>query len=70
MGTYEFGKAYSIRDDLKGKEIALLFICNHITFRIPMTSHGAVPVKYHRTKACVQEKLAEFEALFARMNQQ
>ena len=69
IGTYEFGKAYSVKDDLKGKDTALLFICNHITFRLPMTSYGSMPVRYYRGKSCVQEKLAEFETLFTRMGQ-
>ena len=67
IGTFEFGKPYSIRDDLKGKEIALLFICNHITYRVPLTGNAAMPVRYLRGNIAVREQLAEFEALYARM---
>ena len=67
-GTYEFGKPYSIRDDLGGKEIALLFICNRVTFRLPLSGNGAMPAHYRRGKAAVQKQLALFEELFARMN--
>lgn len=64
---YEFGKPVSIKDDLKGQDIALLFICNQVTFRVPLTNGGAMPVRYYRGQPKVQDALAEYEVLLKRM---
>ena len=39
-GSYQFGQPVSIREDLKGRDIALLFICNQITYRDPLDNVG------------------------------
>lgn len=69
VGDYQFGEPVSIADDLKGQEIALLFICNHVTFRIPLTSGGVMPSKYYRGNQKVRSLLREFEDLYARMQE-
>ena len=67
IGKYQFGQPVSIQDDLQGKEIALLFICNHITYRIPVSNGGITPVRYYRGNPEVQEMLAVYEELLKRM---
>ena len=69
VGKYKFGEPVSIRDDLQGRDIALLFICNRITFRVPLTNGGAMPVRYYRGMDTVQTTLREFEALFREMQE-
>ena len=67
VGAYQFGQPVSISGDLKGQDIALLFICNHVTFRIPLTNGGVMPSKYYRGNQKVRTMLRGFEELFARM---
>ena len=44
-----FGKAVSKANDLNGQDIALLFVCNHVTYRIPFTDDGIMPAKFWRS---------------------
>ncbi len=67
VGAYQFGQPVSISDDLKGQDIALLFICNHVTFRLPLTNGGVMPRKYYRSNQKVRTMLRGFEELFTRM---
>lgn len=68
VGGYEFGQPVSIRDDLKGQDIALLFICNRITYRVPITDTYVMPAPYSRTNVGVQKLLADYEALLEKMS--
>ena len=70
VGAYEFGKPVSIQDDLGGSEIALLFICNRLSYRVPLTDTWLMPVRYYRSNPRVEKILAEYEELFAKMNAQ
>jgi len=67
VGAYQFGRPVSVRDDLKGRKIALLFICNHVTYQVPLTGGGTMPASYYRENMTVIRKLREFESLFAQM---
>ncbi len=53
VGSYEFGQPVSIEDDLKGQDIALLFICNRITYRVPITDTYMMPLPLSRTNVGV-----------------
>ena len=68
VGSYEFGKPVSIEDDLGGRDIALLFICNRLSYRVPLTDTWLMPVRYYRGNEKVQKMLAGYEALLEKMN--
>lgn len=68
VGSFEFGQPVSIEDDLKGQDIALLFICNRITYRVPITDTYIMPVPFARTNVGVQKLLAEYETLLEKMS--
>ncbi len=42
----EFGKAVSISEDLNGQDVALLFICNRVQYRLPLDDKGTMPARY------------------------
>ena len=44
----KFGTAISREKDLNGQETALLFICNHVTYRVPFNDAGAAPIRFWR----------------------
>lgn len=48
VGEYVFGEPVSIQDDLNGQDVALLFICNRVTYRQPYTGSGAMLTRYYR----------------------
>lgn len=68
-GKYQFGQPVSIREDLKGQDIALLFICNQVTYRDPLTKSGGRLRSYYRDVKPVRDSLKEYEALYERMQQ-
>ena len=42
----KFGTAISKEKDLNGQNSALLFVCNHLTYRVPFNSKGASPTRF------------------------
>ena len=50
------------------QDIALLFICNRITYRVPITDTYVMPAPYSRTNVGVQKLLADYEALLEKMS--
>lgn len=42
----KFGEAVSIAGDLKGQDVALLFICNHVTYRQPFFGETGYLTRY------------------------
>ena len=47
-GSWEFKKAYSREKDMNNQDIALLFICNTVTYRKPVTNKGGMLPRYYR----------------------
>jgi len=69
IGKYQFGQPVSIQNDLKGKKIALLFICNRITYRQPATSWGGFLIEYYPNIKEVRDMRDEYMALLNQMQQ-
>ena len=67
VSPYRFGQPVSIRDDLGGKDIALLFICNHLTYRVPLDNHGSALTRYFPNKQAVKETRELYRSLLDRM---
>ena len=65
-GSYRFSEPVSIEKDLKGQDIALLFICNHISYHVPLTENGLMPIRVFRIPEYLK-MIESFEELFARM---
>ena len=42
----KYGRPYSRKDDLNDQSIALLFVCNTVTFRQPVNNHGGMLVRF------------------------
>ena len=43
-----FGQKISKANDLNGQDVALLFVCNHVTYRVPFTDDGITPKRFYR----------------------
>ena len=53
-----FGQAISKERDLNGQDYALLFICNRVTYRVPLNRHGMSPREYWQNST----KMADYFA--------
>lgn len=67
VGKYQFGQPVYIQQDLKGKNIALLFICNRITYRQPATGTGGYLINFYPNMKEVKEMVAGYKALLDQM---
>ena len=61
-----FGKAISKSRDLDGKDVALLFVCNKISFRAPFID-GNGPARFVRSAAGMREYLKGLNDLMAKI---
>ena len=50
-GAYSFGEPVSISEDLRGQNVALLFICNRVSYRQPITKDGKMLIRYYASNA-------------------
>ena len=67
---YRYGEAVSISEKLKGHEIALLFICNHLNYRVPVNYLGTeTPIRYFRGKDRVKELKYKYNRLYKEMTE-
>ena len=62
-----FGQAVSIADDLDGAEVALLFICNHVTYRQPYHGDDGYLSRYWPNRQRWIDYRAELTELMERM---
>ena len=53
-----FGQAISKERDLNGQNYALLFICNRVTYKVPLNRHGMTPREYWQNST----KMADYFA--------
>ena len=56
-----------IQKDLKGQDIALLFICNHLTYKMPIDFNYTFPARFFPKSAEVKAYEREVMDLFNRM---
>ena len=67
---YRFGEQVSREDQLKGHDIVLLFICNHINYRIPLAHNGQkTAVRYYRGKEDVKKLAEKYRKLYQEMQE-
>jgi hypothetical protein len=67
-GAYKYGEPVSIADDLKGQEVALLFICNRASYRIPLTYSGkGFLTRYYSTQDEVRAMQADMMKLLEKV---
>lgn len=65
--THRFGQPVSIADDLKGQKVALLFICNHIDYHVPLQRSAARPSRLLRGNPDLRKVVAGYVELLDSM---
>ena len=65
----QFGQAVSRSKDLKGQNIALLFICNRLTYRTPLNDEAYMPIRFWRNHYALNDYYAHARALMAAMEE-
>jgi len=67
---YHYGEPVSREEQLKGHDIVLLFICNHINYRIPLVHSGQkTAVRYYRGKDNVKKMISQYKKLYEEMQE-
>ena len=67
---YRFGEPVSRQEQLKGHDIVLLFVCNHINYRIPLVHSGLqTAVRYYRGKDSVKKMIYKYNQLYREMQE-
>lgn len=67
---YHFGEPVSRKEQLKGHDIVLLFVCNHINYRIPLTHNGQqTAVRYFRGRDQVKKMVYQYKQLYKEMQE-
>lgn len=72
VSEMKFGEPISIEKDLGGQKMALLFVRNKLTYRVPMNISGATPIRFWRNHykmadyfSNAESMLEEVEKLYA-----
>lgn len=67
---YHYGEPVSREEQLKGHDIVLLFICNHINYRIPLVHSGQkTAVRYYRGKDNIKKMTSQYKKLYEEMQE-
>ena len=69
VSKYKFGTAVSKAQDLNGQDTALLFVCNHVTYRVPLTDNvrGIKAVRFWRNHYKMADYFANVKTLQERV---
>ena len=67
--SFRFGKPVSIQDDLKGKDVALLFICNRISYKVPYKLTNGFPRRYFEGTEAVRTYRNGLEKLMFKLRE-
>lgn len=70
VSTMKFGEAVSKEKDLSGQDAALLFVCNRITYSVPLNSSGAMPIRFWRNHYKLEPYYNDLRAVLAKIEQE
>ena len=68
VSDFRFGQPTDIQKDLKGKNIALMFICNRISFTLPLAGSYYYPKRFYYNNPEWKAYRQELTALLDKMN--
>ena len=68
--SFAFGEKLSIRRDLKGAQVALLFVCNRVSYTIPFDNQNHTLVRYYSNKPDWKAFRADLTELLERFERQ
>ena len=68
-GSMEYGRGYSISEELDGAQTALLFVCNRVTYRQPIWNDGTMLVRYWPNIESVKEHRKKAEDMLMKMSE-
>ena len=66
---FRFGQPVSISGDLKGQDTAILFICNHVDYAVPLRKDGRRPSRVLRGNPDLRKTVAGYVDMLEKMNQ-
>ena len=68
VSNFRFGQPADIQKDLGGKDVALMFICNRISFMLPLAGSYYFPKDFHYLNPELKVYRQELMTLLERMN--
>ena len=67
VSSFRYGQPVDIAEDLGGAKTALLFMCNHVTYQVPLTAKGLSPLRFYASTNYVVDLRKELTALLEGM---
>lgn len=68
VSDFRFGQPADIQKDLGGKDVALMFICNRISFMLPLAGSYYYPKRFYYNNPDLKAYRKELTALLDKMN--
>ena len=68
VSNFRFGQPADIQKDLGGKDVALMFICNRISFMLPLAGSYYYPKRFYYNNPDLKAYRKELTALLDKMN--
>ena len=68
VSDFRFGQPADIQKDLGGKDVALMFICNRLSFMLPLAGSYYYPKRFYYNNPDLKAYRKELTALLDKMN--
>jgi len=69
VSSFRYGQPVDIEEELGGAKTALLFMCNHVSYQVPLTAKGLSPLRFYASTNYVVDLRKELTALLEGMKQ-
>lgn len=66
--SFRYGKPVDIREELNGQDTALLFMCNHVSYQVPLDKKDAFLTRFYTTGDEMKAYRQQLQSLLDRMN--
>ena len=65
--SFRYGKPVDIREELKGQDTALLFMCNRVSYQVPLDQSGTFMSRFYTTGDEMQAYRRQLQGILDRM---
>ena len=65
--SFRYGKPVDIREELKGQDTALLFMCNRVSYQVPLDQNGTFMSRFYTTGDAMKAYRRQLQSILDRM---
>ena len=65
--SFRYGKPVDIREELKGQDTALLFMCNRVSYQVPLDQNGTFMSRFYTTGDAMKAYRRQLQDMLDRM---